>query len=91
MQDQREHRVRGDRRDPPRWGIATVVAASAIAAATVAGLWVLSGFCMTPPSSPLNLARWECGVWSRFLAVGILAAGVILIVATWRAMNRRSR
>lgn len=75
--------------DPTKGFFATMAALLVIGTVTIALLWLLSFFCMKPPSSPLNMARWTCGAWSGFLGVGIIVAGFVLSSIAWAAINRR--
>jgi hypothetical protein len=77
-----------EERSPKVWP--TLLAVLGISGATLAGLWILSFSCLSQPSSPLNLADWECGVWSNFVAVGILVVGAVSMSVAWRAISRRS-
>jgi hypothetical protein len=66
-----------------------IVTLLAISGVTAAGLWTVSYFCVSQPSSPLNLSDWECGSWSAVLVVGILAAGAVLASVTWAVISKR--
>ena len=69
----------------------TMAALVGIGAVTIAGLWLLSFFCMSQPSSPLNLSKWQCGGWwSTIVGLVILIAGLAAMTAAWRAINRKS-
>ena len=78
-----------DRRDPQTRVWLTMLTVLGVSGATVAGLWLVSYYCLSQPSSPLNLSDWECGAWSGWLAMGILVAGGIVMSVAWRALSRR--